>query len=298
MPATLTGASWTCAPAAACGATSGAGNINGVPLTLASGGTATFTVTATITPAATGTLANTASVAAPLSNTDPATGNNSATDTNTLTPSADLAVALTDAPDPVNGGTTLSYTLTVNNQGPSNAASVTATLNLPAGATFISAAGTGWTCNQAGGVVTCTRATAAPGAQPAITVQVTAPNINGTITASGSVSAPTADPVPGNNSASQNTTVNRVNSPPTANNDTATVAEDSAATVMNVLANDTHGAGRGRDADHHGGDSAGQRHGDLHGRQRAASRQRPTSTAPRRSRTRSRTATAARRRRR
>ncbi len=239
FPATLTGVSWTCAPAAACATTSGTGNINGALLTLGSGGSATFTVTATVDPAATGTLANTASVASPASNTDPTPANNSATDTDTLTPRSDLSVALTDSPDPVNGNGTLTYTLSVNNLGPSTASSVTATLNLPAGATFVSASGTGWTCSQSGGVVTCTQPTAASGAAPAITVQVTAPNVNGTVTATAAVSASTTDPVTTNNSASQSTTVNRVNSPPTANNDTLTVAEDSSATVINVLANDS-----------------------------------------------------------
>jgi uncharacterized repeat protein (TIGR01451 family)/uncharacterized protein (TIGR03382 family) len=239
LPAALTGASWTCAPAAACGTASGTGNISAAPVTLGSGGTATFTVTATVAPSATGTLTNTATVAVPVGYTDPATGNNSATDTDTLTPRADLAVALTDSPDPVNGNATLTYTVSVNNLGPSTAASVTARLNLPAGAPFVSATGTGWTCSQAGGVVTCDRPSAAPGATPAITVQVTAPNANTTLTATASVSTTTTDPVAGNNSASQSTTVNRTNNPPTANDDTLMVAEDSGATMVDVLANDS-----------------------------------------------------------
>ncbi|MFL5344259.1 MAG: beta strand repeat-containing protein, partial [Hyalangium sp.] len=242
FPSSLTGVNWTCAPAAACGTTSGAGNINSALGALASGGTATFTVTATVDPAASSPLANTVTVASPAnsSNTDPTAANNSATDSDTVTYRADLAVALTDAPDPVNGNGTLTYTLSVNNLGPSQASSVTATLNLPAGVTFVSASGTGWTCSQAAGVVTCTRPTAASAvAAPAITVQVTVPNANATLTATASVSTSTTDPVSTNNSASTSTTVNRVNSPPTANNDTATVAEDSAATVINVLANDS-----------------------------------------------------------
>ncbi|HLL03803.1 MAG TPA: Ig-like domain-containing protein [Myxococcaceae bacterium] len=239
FPAALTGVSWTCAPAAACGSVSGTGDLNGALLTLASGGTATFTVTATVDPSATGSLVNTASVAVPLGHTDPTAGNNSATDTDTLTPRADQSLTLTDAPDPVNGGAALTYTLNVNNAGPSTAASVTATLNLPTGAGFVSATGTGWTCGHAGDVVTCTGTAVTPGAAPAITVQVTAPTAAGAATAAASVSATTTDPVPGNNSASQTTTVVVVNSPPDAVNDTVTVAEDSGATPVNVLANDT-----------------------------------------------------------
>ncbi|MBN1210444.1 MAG: DUF11 domain-containing protein, partial [Myxococcaceae bacterium] len=241
FPAALTGVSWTCAPAAACATASGTGNIDGALLSLASGGSATFTVTATVDPAATGTLDNTATVAVPASYTDPDAANNSATDSDTLSPSADLSLALSDSPDPVQEGGTLTYTLAVNNAGPSSASSVTATLNLPAGATFVSAAGTGWSCSEAGGVVTCTRPTAASGAVPDITVQVTAPSINNpvTLTATASVSSTTTDPTAGNNSASQDTVVNPDNNPPTANDDTLTVQEDSVPTVVPVLANDT-----------------------------------------------------------
>jgi uncharacterized protein (TIGR03382 family) len=240
FPGSLTGVSWTCAPAAACGTASGTGNIAGALLTLASGGTATFTVTATVNPAATGTLTNTATVAPPQSNTDPAPANNSTADTDTLTPRADLSVTLTDSPDPVNEDAALTYTLNVNNAGPSVATTLTATVTLPAGVIFVSASGTGWTCSQANGTVTCSLSSANPGAAPAITVQTTAPGAGGTVTATGSVSsAATTDPVPANNSASQTTTVTPVNDPPDAVNDAVTVAEDSAATVVSVLANDT-----------------------------------------------------------
>src|SRR3989475_265282 len=70
----------------------------------------------------------------------------------TVTGSADLSITKTDNPDPVNAGATLTYTVTVTNSGPSTAANVQVTDNLPAGVTFQSASGTGWTCMQAGGV--------------------------------------------------------------------------------------------------------------------------------------------------
>src|SRR3989475_10060245 len=66
-----------------------------------------------------------------------------------VTGSADLSITKTDNPDPVNAGATLTYTVTVTNGGPSTAANVQATDNLPAGVTFQSASGTGWTCVQA-----------------------------------------------------------------------------------------------------------------------------------------------------
>ena len=68
-----------------------AGNI-ATTVSLAAGGTATFTVTATVDPNATGTLVNTASVAAPPGVTDSDPSNNSSTDTDALGPAADLAI--------------------------------------------------------------------------------------------------------------------------------------------------------------------------------------------------------------
>src|SRR5207244_12810091 len=79
---------------------------------------------------------------------------------------------------------------------------------LPAGVTFVSASGTGWTCSQSGGIVTCTRASLAVGAAPAITIVVTAPNEGGTLTNTASVSASTSDPNNANNTATATTTVN------------------------------------------------------------------------------------------
>ncbi len=70
----------------------------------------------------------------------------------------------------------------------------------------------------------------------------------------------------GTDTATVNVTVTNVNDDPVANDDTATVAEDSGANAIDVLANDNDGAGRGRDADRHGVDPGRQRHGHLHGR--------------------------------
>jgi hypothetical protein len=83
MPVALTGITWTCSPALSCGAASGSGNI-ATTVSLANGGSATFTVNATVAAAATGSVVNTATVAAPAGTADPTTGNNSATDTDTV----------------------------------------------------------------------------------------------------------------------------------------------------------------------------------------------------------------------
>jgi uncharacterized repeat protein (TIGR01451 family) len=84
VPSEITGASWTCTASggSTCPA-NGSGSI-ATPVTLALGGTATFTLSGTVSAGATGSLANTASVAAPGSVTDPFTGNDQATDTDNV----------------------------------------------------------------------------------------------------------------------------------------------------------------------------------------------------------------------
>ena len=97
LPATLTGATWTCVGAGGgtCPAPSGSGNISAL-VNLPAGGSVTFIVTSTLSPAATGTLVNTATVTPPGGTTDPTPGNNRATDTDTLNPTADLSITKTD----------------------------------------------------------------------------------------------------------------------------------------------------------------------------------------------------------
>jgi uncharacterized repeat protein (TIGR01451 family) len=178
-------------------------------LNLATGQNITLALAGTVSPSATGTLVNTATVAPPAGVTDSVPGNDSSTDTDTLTPEADLGVTLTDSPDPVTGVQTLTYTIAVTNAGPS-APSVVVTQTLPGSVTFLSASGTGWSCGEAGGVVTCTRPSLATGAAPAITVQVTAPPVGPTLTSTVTVSSGATDPVPANNSDTEQTTVTAV----------------------------------------------------------------------------------------
>jgi outer membrane protein OmpA-like peptidoglycan-associated protein len=94
FPAALTGVTWTCTATAgsSCPA-GGSGNLAAVAITIATGGTVTFTVNATLSAAATGSLSNTATVAAPTGVTDPAAANNSNTDTTNVD---DTPVAVDD----------------------------------------------------------------------------------------------------------------------------------------------------------------------------------------------------------
>jgi len=82
--------------------------------------------------------------------------------------SADLSVTEVDTPDPVIAGNSLTYTIAVNNAGPSNAASVSLSDALPAGTTFVSLSSPGgWICTTpavgAGGTMSCSNASIALG---------------------------------------------------------------------------------------------------------------------------------------
>src|SRR5205807_2373585 len=121
---------------------------------------------------------------------------------------ADLSVAVNDAPDPATTGSPLTYTVTANNAGPSQASNVTVTSTLPLGSAYLGASGINWGCSASGRQVTCTTPTLVVGPAPAITISTTAPGVDGTYTETSSISAATTDPVPGNDSASQDTVVN------------------------------------------------------------------------------------------
>ncbi len=84
-----------------------------------------------------------------------------------------LSVVLADSADPVATSAAFNYTVVLT-VSVSTAANVSVAVTLPASVTFGSASGTGWTCNHAAGVVTCTRSGAAIGAAPTITISVTA----------------------------------------------------------------------------------------------------------------------------
>lgn len=85
--------------------------------------------------------------------------------------------------------------------------SVMVTDTLPSGATFVGAAGAGWVCNEAGGVVTCTNATFTQGTAPDIVITATAPITVGVITNTAVVGSGLTDPNVADNSASWVTAV-------------------------------------------------------------------------------------------
>ncbi|MGH8106231.1 MAG: Calx-beta domain-containing protein, partial [Arenimonas sp.] len=142
FPASLTGVTWTCAGAGGgiCPA-SGSSNINSA-VNLPNGASVTFTASATVSSAASGSISNTATITNSGSDTNP--GNNSATDTDTVTQQADVTITKTDGVASVIAGSSVTYTITASNAGPSDTTATVAD-TFPASLSSIS-----WTCVGAG----------------------------------------------------------------------------------------------------------------------------------------------------
>lgn len=151
-------------------------------------------------------LVDTATVTS--TSSDLVANNNTTSVTTPVLSAADLSVGVVDSADPVTTGGALTYTVTVNNAGPSQANNVSVVSQLPSGVTFQSASGINWTCSAVGQQVTCTTPMLALGDAPAISIATTAPATDGAITETSTVSTATTDPTPGNNSVSEGTTVN------------------------------------------------------------------------------------------
>jgi len=174
------------------------------------------TVTIVVKPLQTGQITNTATVTGNV--TDPSSANNTAQAVTTVnapsTATADLAITKTAAPEPVQMGNNLTYTVTVTNNGPTDPATgVILTDSLPAGVTFVSATPGQGTCNQAGVTVSCNLGNIAM-ATPVVTTIVATPAQAGQITNTATVAGNEIDNSPANNTAQAITTVNAAPAPP------------------------------------------------------------------------------------
>jgi uncharacterized repeat protein (TIGR01451 family) len=153
-----------------------------------------------------GTVTNTASVTG-TGGDDPDLSNNTASENTTVRPKADLGITKSDSPDPLIAGQTLTYSIAVQNNGPSDATGVTVTDNLPSTVSYQSATPSQGTCSVASGTVTCALGTVANGAGATIELKVQTLK-DGTISNTARVSSDAVDPTGSNDSASADTTVN------------------------------------------------------------------------------------------
>jgi len=123
----------------------------------------------------------------------------------TVATQPDLSIVKTGPATAAAGGA-VAYTLAVSNAG-GPASNVSVTDTLPAGATYVSATGTGWTCGFAAGTVTCTLPSLPGGAAAPITLNVAAPAAGGALANTATVSNPGGDSNPANNTSTANTAV-------------------------------------------------------------------------------------------
>lgn len=180
---------------------------------IAAGGTVTIAIV--VRPLATGIITNTVTVSSTSNDENP--GNNSATVTTNVVPAgsnADVAITMTDSPDPVQVGQNLSWAMNVTNNGPSTANGVSVTQLLPPSVQFLSAVPSQGTCSANGGAVTCQLGILAPGASATINV-LSRTSVVGTLTSDATASSQTTDSNLNNNSASAVTTVIDDTIPPT-----------------------------------------------------------------------------------
>lgn len=144
-----------------------------------------------------GTITNTGTVVVPAGTTDPTVGNNSSTDSSNVTVDTNLGIVKSHTGN-FTAGVNNDFTLSVENQGPSNAptGSVTVTDTLDDDFAFVSATGTGWSCADNNGTVSCTNTAdiAAGVTAPAITLTVLVdPVSKGSVDNTAEVSSTTPD---------------------------------------------------------------------------------------------------------
>ncbi|MEM6588943.1 MAG: autotransporter domain-containing protein [Pseudomonadota bacterium] len=204
LDAFLTGTQATNTPVSGCSGTlSGTSALAFSGGSLAAGSTCTITTTIQIPAgASTGTFTNTTSdlFSSGLSITGPASASID------IVNSADLSVTVSDNVDPVLAGGTVVYTVNVSNAGPNPAADTVSTFTLPAGLTLVSTSGC---AEDPNGVPTCSLGSVASGGSASYTVTATADaGTTGAVTASATVSSSAGDPDTGNNTGTENTTVN------------------------------------------------------------------------------------------
>jgi uncharacterized repeat protein (TIGR01451 family) len=183
------------------------------------------TVQITVRPQSADTITNQASVSS--TDPDPNPADNSASTQTTVSPVADLAITATAVPDPVVAGEFLTYTLVVENRGPSEAAAVSVTDTLPTDVAFAEASNS---CLEFNGTVTCKVGALASGQSATLNMTVR-PQSAGSIVNEARVSSSVMDPVAANDTATVQTTVSSSPLPPAA----GTSAPVQPSTSLNVV---------------------------------------------------------------
>src|SRR3990172_7700774 len=176
--------------------------------------TPTNTATPTSTPTRTPTATRTTTPTSTSTNTPTNTPTATPTDTPTSTPHADLAISKADNPDPVQAGMTLTYTISVQNNGPNGARNVVVSDTLPSYTSnprFLLPLGWGCFYSPYLQLMECTKDTDMPNGDLAtitVVVQVSLSAPDGlTLANTASIASDTLDPNVSNNTATTTTTL-------------------------------------------------------------------------------------------
>jgi uncharacterized repeat protein (TIGR01451 family) len=152
-----------------------------------------------IAPTISGTITNTVWITATGSTAITATSHLSDTEITLVTPLADLRIEKEPSPNPAESGGVLTYTLTVTNDGPSDADNATIVEALQPGLTGYGIDAGDWTCSAPANVVTCTLGTSLTvGMSTTLQLTTTAP-VSGTLWNMATVASTTYDPDEENN---------------------------------------------------------------------------------------------------
>jgi len=156
---------------------------------------------------------------------------------------ADLKITKSDSPDPVSAGSNLTYTIQVENLGPTTATGVTVTDQLPKGVDLVSATASTGKCAPQGSKVNCDLGSigvvqTVNYSGPATVTIVVIPRQPGTIANTATVKSDQKDPVAANNKATATTRVIGAK---------AASCRGVTATIVGTTGNDTLGGTGGRD---------------------------------------------------
>ncbi|MDQ1692210.1 MAG: hypothetical protein QOD87_2318, partial [Pseudonocardiales bacterium] len=182
-------------------------NLSCTAASIAAGTSATFQISGELVPNHIGDLSNSASVTS--ATADPDLTNNASTSDTPTAPSADLAVAINAAaPNPVVPGASVSWTVTVVNNGLSRAVNPAVSDVLPDGITGITVPGVQnlWSCQVTGQTVSCAAPSLSVGAKATFTITGNlAQDFTGVLANPVTAGSETFDPDLANNTATSST---------------------------------------------------------------------------------------------
>ncbi len=168
-----------------------------------------LTIETTVDTDASGILHNMAQVGSDA--TESNTINNTYLLDTTVNGSADLAITKSDEPDPTSAGGNVTFTLTILNNGPSDAVDVVVTDTLPISTTLVEATPSqGPSCTE-GDTVTCNLGPLSVGNEATVIIEVFVDEaFAGLLQNDAEVSSSTPDPESGNNATSEDTAVDPI----------------------------------------------------------------------------------------